>query len=126
RREIGHVAIVEVDAAFGRVQQSRHDIEERCLAAAGGAKERKGAAVRPVERHLLDGPLHVSARGIEVGMREVLQRDARHYSPPLTRRPSSANSMASLKSAWKVATASTGSRWTPCDWLTQVAPGISK
>src|SRR3712207_7415321 len=47
RRQIGHVTVVEDDAAAGRTHEARDDVEQGCLAAAGGSKECVGAALVP-------------------------------------------------------------------------------
>ena len=53
RRQAGHVAVVEEHAALGRHDQARDDVEQRGLAAAGGAEQRVGAAVGPLDVDLL-------------------------------------------------------------------------
>ncbi len=49
RGEAGDVAVVEEDLAFAGDDEAGDDVEERGLAAAGGAEERVGAAVLPFE-----------------------------------------------------------------------------
>src|SRR3712207_8007087 len=44
-RQVGHVALVEQDAPAGRPHEPRDDVEQRGLAAAGGAEQRIGAAL---------------------------------------------------------------------------------
>ena len=85
--EAGDVAVVEEDLAFARDDEAGDDVEERGLAAAGGAEERVGAAVLPLEVDGLQRVVVGAARVGGVAVAEVPERDPRHQA---TLRPSAA------------------------------------
>ena len=102
RRKRRDVRAVEQDAALGRRQQPRDDVQQRGLAATRRPQQRVGAAVLEGRMDLLQGVV----RGAGVGMADVVEVDAGHQAATFrsvaSERPSASKAIMRAMSAWKV------------------------
>ena len=85
RFEAGHVLVVKEDAAFGRGQEARDDVQKRGLAAARGPQKRVGPAIAPGDVDLFQRKVFRPLRVGKVAVAEVGERDACHLMPPAFR-----------------------------------------
>ena len=133
-RHVGHVHVAEEDAPCRRPQESRDDVEQRGLAAAGRAEQRVGAAVRQLEIDLASAPSRRRRAGLRPGSCAggPFEADPRHLPRP--RRPHVRRDRLPVRREIEAprdvqsnrAVSPTSKACTPCDWDTHVSPPRSK
>ena len=74
----GHVDGIEPNSSTSRLHQAGDDIEQRRLAAAGGAEQSVGTAVRPLQIDLLERPVDVVRRIRQITVSNLLEGDSGH------------------------------------------------
>jgi hypothetical protein len=79
RVELGHVALADADAPGRRLLDARDQLQQRRLAAAGGADEHHELAVAHLEADVVNG-----VRAVLVGLGDPVDRYPGHLAPFMT------------------------------------------